>query len=217
MSNKAASRINFGIAWKRLSSLPLASLALVYLAAYSLEVTGAGNAIGDIAALISLGIWFAFAIDLFIRLVTASSLGSFFKMNWFEIVTLALPFIRVLRVFRSVIALRGLKGFTRDRLHATGIYIAFLLPFVWYSGAIAVLDAESSNPEASISNLGEALWWSLTTITTVGYGDKYPTTIEGQLVAAALMLTGIALFSAAAGMFASWITKGNSDKNSSDS
>jgi voltage-gated potassium channel len=143
------------------------------------------------------------------RLVTASSFGSFLKLNWLEILTLTLPLIRVLRVFRSIIALRGLKGFTRDRLHATGVYISFLLPFVWYSGAVAVLDAESRNPEASISNLKEALWWSLTTITTVGYGDKYPTTFEGQLVAAALMLTGIALFSAAAGMFASWITRGN--------
>jgi voltage-gated potassium channel len=45
----------------------------------------------------------------------------------------------------------------------------------------------------------------LATITTVGYGDKYPTTLEGQLVAAVLMITGIALFSAGAGMFASWI------------
>ena len=210
MSDKRLSRISFGIAWKRVSSIPLASLALVYLAAYSLEVTNAGDVIGKIASSISALIWFTFAIDLFVRLVTASSIGSFFRLNWLEILTLTLPFIRVLRVFRSVIALRGLKGFTRDRLHATGIYIAFLLPFVWYSGAVAVLDAESSNPEASISNLKEALWWSLTTITTVGYGDKYPTTLEGQLVAAALMLTGIALFSAAAGMFASWITRGNS-------
>jgi voltage-gated potassium channel len=210
MSNSKLSRINFGIAWKHASSIPLASLALVYLAAYSLEVTNSGDAIGKIASSISTLIWFTFAMDLLVRLVTASGIGSFFKLNWLEVLTLTLPFIRVLRVFRSIIALRGLKGFTRDRLHATGIYIAFLLPFVWYSGAVAVLDAESNNPEASISNLKEALWWSLTTITTVGYGDKYPTTLEGQLVAAALMLTGIALFSAAAGMFASWITRGNS-------
>jgi voltage-gated potassium channel len=210
MSNNKLSRVNFGIAWKHTSSVPLASLALVYLAAYSLEVTNAGDAIGEIATSISTLIWFTFAVDLLVRLVTASGVGSFFKLNWLEILTLTLPFIRILRVFRSIIALRGLKGFTRDRLHATGTYIALLLPFVWYSGAVAVLDAESSNPDASISNLKEALWWSLTTITTVGYGDKYPTTLEGQLVAAALMLTGIALFSAAAGMFASWITRGNS-------
>ena len=212
MLRNKLSRINFGIAWKRASSIPLASLALLYLVGYSLEVTNAGDVIGKVAAAISTLIWFTFAIDLMVRLVTASSVGSFFKLNWLEILTLTLPFIRVLRVFRSIIALRGLKGFTRDRLHATGIYITFLLPFVWYSGAVAVLDAESSNPDASISNLKEALWWSLTTITTVGYGDKYPTTLEGQLVAAALMLTGIALFSAAAGMFASWITRGNSDQ-----
>jgi voltage-gated potassium channel len=208
MTKHKVSRINFGIVWTRASSIPLASLALVYLAAYSLEVTNAGDAIGELASSISAFIWFTFAADLLIRLLTASGVSSFLRLNWLEILTLTLPFIRILRVFRSIIALRALKGFTRDRLHATGIYMAFLLPFVWYSGAVAVLDAESSNPDASISNLKEALWWSLTTITTVGYGDKYPTTLEGQLVAAALMLTGIALFSAAAGMFASWITRG---------
>jgi voltage-gated potassium channel len=80
-----------------------------------------------------------------------------------------------------------------------------LVPLTWFSGGIAVLDAESTNPDASITNLREALWWSLATITTVGYGDKYPTTLEGQLVAAVLMLTGISLFSAGAGIFASWI------------
>ena len=80
-----------------------------------------------------------------------------------------------------------------------------LVPLTWYAGAIAVLDAESSNPDATIKNVGQALWWSLATITTVGYGDRYPTTFEGQSIAAVLMVTGIALFSAGAGIFASWI------------
>jgi voltage-gated potassium channel len=146
-----------------------------------------------------------FAIDVLVRLAISSNLRIFLKSNWLEILALTLPFLRVLRVFRVVLALRGIKGFVQNRASSTGAYVLMLVPLSWFTGAIAVLDAESSNPDALISNLREALWWSLATITTVGYGDKYPTTLEGQLVAAVLMVTGIALFSAGAGMFASWI------------
>jgi voltage-gated potassium channel len=209
MSRARQALVAFGEKWKLSTALSFAVLALVYLASYTLEVVFKGQQLANFAAILSLGIWGAFAVDLVIRLLGSKSIATFLKTNWLEIATLVLPFIRILRIFRSLIALRGLRGFTKSRLHATGIYIVLLLPFVWFSGAVAVLDAESSSQNATIQNLKEALWWSLTTITTVGYGDKYPTTFEGQLVAATLMLTGIALFSAAAGMFASWITNGS--------
>jgi voltage-gated potassium channel len=144
-------------------------------------------------------------IDVLFRLFGSESIPNFLKTSWLEILALAIPFMRILRVFRVILALRCIKGFVKNRATATGTYILMLVPLTWFSGAIAVLDAESSNQDSSITNLREALWWSLATITTVGYGDKYPTTFEGQLVAAVLMLTGIALFSAGAGIFASWI------------
>ena len=56
-----------------------------------------------------------------------------------------------------------------------------------------MLDAERSAPDASITTFGEAVWWTITTISTVGYGDRYPVTVEGRLVAATLMVAGIAL------------------------
>jgi voltage-gated potassium channel len=150
-------------------------------------------------------IWAIFVVDVLFRLFGSESIPKFLKSSWLEILALAIPFMRILRVFRVILALRGIKGFVKNRASAMGTYILMLVPLTWFSGGIAVLDAESTNPEGSITNLREALWWSLATITTVGYGDKYPTTLEGQLVAAVLMLTGIALFSAGAGIFASWI------------
>jgi voltage-gated potassium channel Kch len=55
------------------------------------------------------------------------------------------------------------------------------------------LDAERADARANIRSFDDALWWSATTITTVGYGDHYPVTAQGRLVAAGLMLGGIAL------------------------
>jgi voltage-gated potassium channel len=184
----------------------MALLGLIYLGVYSIQVINRTNV--DLVSgleIISLAIWGAFALDVSFRLLSSTSLWTFVRHNWLEIFALTLPFLRMLRVFRALIALRGIKGFFKNRVNATGAYILMLVPLTWFAGAIAVLDAESTNPDASITNIRQALWWSLSTITTVGYGDRYPATLEGELVAGVLMITGIALFSAGAGMFASWI------------
>lgn len=192
--------------WQRKSTLPLAFFGVAYLAIYTAQVLNKSNlSLVNQLEVVSIAIWIVFAVDVLIRLIFAESLKAFLKSSWLELIALTLPFLRILRVFRVLIALRGIKGFVQNRASSTGIYVLMLVPLTWFTGALAVLDAESSNPDALITNLRESLWWSLATITTVGYGDKYPITVEGQLVAAVLMLTGIALFSAGAGIFASWI------------
>lgn len=196
----------FVSSWKEKSTIPLALLGLLYLVAYSVQVLNDENA--QLVAhmeIVSLVIWGIYLTDLVLRLVVAENFGKFVRSSWLEILALALPFIRFLRVFRVVLALKAIRGLVSNRASAAGTYLLMLVPLTWFSGAVAVLDAEAGNPEASITDLREALWWSLATITTVGYGDKYPTTLDGQLVAGVLMLTGIALFSAGAGIFASWI------------
>ena len=192
--------------WEQKSNIPMALLGLVYLGIYTAQVLNKDNLILVYQLeIVSVALWVVFAADVLFRLIFSPNIRTFIKSSWLEILALTLPFLRVLRVFRAVIGLRGIKGFVKNRVNATAAYVVMLVPLTWFTGGIAVLDAESNNPDAIISTLREALWWSLATITTVGYGDKYPTTIEGQLVAAVLMLTGIALFSAGAGMFASWI------------
>jgi voltage-gated potassium channel len=192
--------------WETTSTIPMAVLGLLYLAAYSIQVLYRENTVLVYQLeILSIVIWIVFILDVVVRLIFSTDRWKFVKSSWLEIISVTLPFLRTLRVFRVVFALRGIKGFVKNRANATGVYMLMLVPLTWFTGAIAVLDAEASNPDALITNLRDALWWSLSTITTVGYGDKYPTTLEGQLVAAVLMITGIALFSAGAGMFASWI------------
>ncbi|MHA6792205.1 potassium channel family protein [Pseudonocardia bannensis] len=69
--------------------------------------------------------------------------------------------------------------------------------------SLAVLDA----PDSSITTFGEAVWRMLTTISTVGYGDRYPTTFEGRVVAATLMVAGIALLGVVTASIASWFVE----------
>lgn len=197
---------NFALSWSRISTLPMAILGVLYLILYSVQVVNLDNiVIYGYLEYLSTAIWIIFAIDLVIRFISRESIGTFLKANWLEIAAVVIPFLRMLRVFRVLVAIRGLKPYVQSRLAATGAYLFMLIPLAWFIGAISVLEAEHSNPRASITDLPNALWWSLATITTVGYGELYPGTLEGKVVAAILMISGIALFSAGAGMFASWI------------
>lgn len=195
--------------WTLKTNIPFAVLGIAYLVLYSIQVVQSENAnLYRQLDIIGNAIWVIFAIDLIIRLLGAESFFRFMKNNFVEILAVTLPFLRVLRIFRVLLAFKGIKYFVVDRAQVTGLYVAILAPLTWFTGAIVVLDAESANSNASINTLGEALWWSLSTITTVGYGDLYPSTTSGKFVAAVLMITGISIFSAGAGIFANWIMQG---------
>jgi voltage-gated potassium channel len=197
---------NFAANWTQHGTVPMAFLSVIYLAIYSVKVALRPEpTIANNLEILNIAIWVIFATDLAIRFIARDSVGEYLKSNWLELLALLLPFIRALRAFRFVIALRALKAVAKGRREQTVLWASILIPFTWFVGAIAILDAESESAVASIGEIDQALWWSLTTITTVGYGDLYPTTLEGRFVAGALMLVGIALFSACAGVFASWI------------
>jgi voltage-gated potassium channel len=200
--------------WIDHSNIPLAVLGVIYLAFYTMQVIVAEDTSAvRLLETASWVIWAIFATDLIVRMLVAPSITSFLKSSWLEVLAVAVPFLRVLRLFRIVVTVRGLKPLMKNRMTATGTYIMLVLPLVWFVGAIGVLDAERSAESPSIASLQDALWWSLVTITTVGYGDLSPNTLEGKFVAAILMISGIALFSAGAGIFASWIMKGKPEES----
>jgi len=84
-------------------------------------------------------------------------------------------------------------------------YVVATAGLVLLVSALAMLEAERHNPQANIYTFGDALWWAVTTMSTVGYGDRYPTTTDGRVVGVGLMLAGIALLGVITATFASWL------------
>ena len=94
----------------------------------------------------------------------------------------------------------GLRG-------RVAIYVAGGASLLGFVAALAVLDVERSSPDANINDFGDAIWWAVTTMTTVGYGDHYPVTSIGRAVGFGLMLGGIALLGTVTATLASWLVE----------
>ena len=87
------------------------------------------------------------------------------------VLVVALPLLRPLRLLRLVLLLRVLNRRATTGLRGRlAVYVAGGATLLAFCGALTVLDAERSNPEANITNFGDAIWWAATTMTTVGYG-----------------------------------------------
>ncbi|GAA1464406.1 potassium channel family protein [Nocardiopsis exhalans] len=123
-------------------------------------------------------------------------------------VLVLLPMFRTLRLLRMLALIRMLNrsmaGALAERI---SVYVAVTAALTVFVGALTVLDAEQQAPGANITEFGDALWWSVVTVTTVGYGDYYPVTTEGRLVAVGLMLIGIALVGVLTAAVASWFIR----------
>ena len=78
-------------------------------------------------------------------------------------------------------------------------------------GSISILQVETV-PESNIKTASDAIWWAFTTITTVGYGDVYPVTAGGRVIAALLIITGVGLFGTFTGFVAAWFVGDKSKK-----
>jgi voltage-gated potassium channel len=151
-------------------------------------------------------LWALFALDYVIGLLLASDKWDYFKHHLLDLAVVVLPMIRPLRLLRVLAAFNALHrtgGMAlRGRIVAYVICSVFMIVFV---GSLAVLDAERHAPGSSIHTFADALWWAFTTITTVGYGDLYPVTATGRVIAVLLMLGGIAMLGMVTGSLASWI------------
>lgn len=150
----------------------------------------------------SITINLVFILDFTLRLSKAKAKLSFVLTNWIELVSLALPFVRALRVFRLLVAVNSLQRHLVNRQARAGATLALALPIVTAVSALAILDVERDAAGATITNFPLAIWWSIATMATVGDGNLSPVTWEGRVVATALMILGIGLFGAVAALFA---------------
>jgi voltage-gated potassium channel len=116
--------------------------------------------------------------------------------------------MRPLRMLRLVVLLGVLQKAVGDAVR--GRILLFTISGVVlliYVGSLAILDAERDQPGATIVSFGKAVWWSITTVTTIGYGNLFPITVTGRVIAVGLMIGGISLVGVVTASLASWIVQ----------
>ena len=166
-------------------------------------------------------IWAAFALEYGIRLYLAPAKGEFVRHNVIDLVVVIVPFLRPLRVVRSARAVRLLRAArggvfllrgvdaVRDVLRRHKLHYTLLVAMVVVvASALLVEEFERGIPDANIKTLPDALWWAVTTITTVGYGDRFPISAAGRGVAVVLMFIGVGIFGLLAASLASFFIEG---------
>jgi voltage-gated potassium channel len=197
-------------AWNAKVDWPLTALTLVFLAGYAWQVLDTSLEPGarGVLDLVLTGIWLLLGLDYLVRLGLARRKLRFVRRHLLDLLVLVLPMFRPLRALRIITVIGVLNRQLRDDFRGrVPIYVGATVGLVGFVAALAVLEAERSAPDASITTFGEAVWWTITTISTVGYGDRYPVTVEGRIVAATLMVAGIALLGVVTASIAAWFVE----------
>lgn len=194
--------------WESATEWPLTISAVAFLAAYAWPILDSGLASpwSTLCLVVTWGTWALFALDYLVRLALAEDRAHFLRRNLVDLTVIVLPLVRPLRLLRLLTALnapnRRAGGSLRGRV---AVYVVGSTILVLFVAALAVLDAERDKPGANIVNFPDALWWSITTVSTVGYGDRFPVSGAGRLIAAGLMVAGIALLGVVTASLASWL------------
>ena len=196
--------------WEQAAEWPLTTAAVLFLGAYAWVILDPDLASGWATAcrVVTWATWAAFAVDYFVRLGLARHRVAFVRGHVLDLAVIALPLLRPLRLLRLLALLNVLNRHAGTSLRGKVVgYVAGSTALVLFVASLAILDAERGGDDANIANYPDALWWAVTTVTTVGYGDRYPTTGTGRVVAAGLMVCGIALLGVVTAALASWLVQ----------
>jgi voltage-gated potassium channel Kch len=147
-----------------------------------------------------------FLIDFLLRLFTVNNRRKyFFWWGLFDLIT-SIPVIPALRIFRSMRVIRGSRTIwsmapqelveeARERFADSFLFLTVIIGLLIVSiGSISIVWVEADAPGSEITTGGDAMWWSLVTISTVGYGDEVPVTSAGRVIGAFMIVIGVALF-----------------------
>ncbi|GGF12448.1 potassium channel family protein [Subtercola lobariae] len=197
--------------WRAATQWPLNIAAVLFLLAYSFKVIlNDRDFVATVSYTVMIIVWAAFLVNYVVNVILAGDhRRTWIRTNWYQIPITLLPALEPLRLLRLVQLTDLLPSKTAgNRLRSrVGLYVFSTLILAIYVGALGVLDAEQNASGANIRTLGDALWWAVVTVTTVGYGDFVPVTPQGRFVAAALMLSGVALIGTITGTLASFLSE----------
>ena len=198
------------------------SLALSVIALLIVSLDNFGELSGEAVQVLvyaDLAVCALFFADFCVSLARAENrLQYMARWGWLDLLSCipnvdALRWARLGRVVRIVVVLRALRSmrvlyqFLSERRAQSALLVAALTCLaLLVSSSIAVLHFEQG-PEGNIRSAQDAVWWSLSTLSTVGYGDRFPVTTEGRMVAAVLMTAGVGAFATLSGALAAWFVR----------
>lgn len=167
-----------------------------------------------------------FFLEFCVRFYQAENKWVFMRWGWIDLIS-SIPmvdFLRAGRILRLIRLLRLIRAFRsihqllhhifQNRAQGAFTSVAILAVLLIIFSAIGILQVEK-DPNSNIKTAEDALWWAYVTITTVGYGDKYPVTTEGRLIAVVLMTGGVGLFGTFTAYVASWFVINPTSKEES--
>jgi voltage-gated potassium channel len=191
------------------SEWPLAGIALLFLAAYAwpILVPHLGKDWKHLCSAVVFGSWIIFIIDYVARVWVVRDRRSYFFKHIPDLLIVALPALRPMRLLRLVVLFRVINRKAAAALQGrVPLYVTVSAGTLVFCAALAVLDAERQLPYAktNIHTFGDAIWWAVVTVTTVGYGDHFPVSTEGRFIAVGLMIGGVALIGVVTASFAAW-------------
>lgn len=205
-----------------LSVLVLSILALLLIIVETFTVLP--NEVSKLLNYLDFIICIFFLIEFLVRFYQAQNKLAFMKWGWIDLIA-SIPMIDALRfgrIFRLIRILRIVRAFKssqqllkqifKNKVEGTMTSVLILSILMIIFSSIAILQAENT-PESNIKTAEDALWWTYTTITTVGYGDKYPITTEGRIIAMVLMTFGVGVFGTFTAYIASLFVKKNENSD----
>jgi voltage-gated potassium channel len=195
--------------WRHATNWPLTAASLIFLVAYSVDVLAEPTGIvAAIAIFIINFTWLLYVVDYVVSLALAKQRLRWMALHVLDLLIILLPALRPLRLLRVMSVLGRLRRSSGAAVRGqVTIFLISATVILSYVASLAILDTEKYAPGSNIHDFGTAVWWTFATMTTVGYGDFYPVTVLGRLIAVGVMIAGIAFLGVVTATLASWIVQ----------
>lgn len=200
------------LAWENRTAPTMAVLGVLFVIMYSafVLVTEPAPWLAAVLAAVAIATWVAFGVDLVARiaLTDRGRRWRFVLTHPIDVLSVFVPLFRMLRVASMLRHIPLLRGRSGAAVRGSVIAHAFVYALVFvYAIALATLQVERYAPGSTITTFGDAIWWAVVTLATVGYGDTYPVTAAGRFLAVMLMGGGIVIVGTTSAIVVSYITE----------
>lgn len=209
-AGRLARRRRLAAGYEQWSTFPMFVAAMLWLIGVIFRYSSSlRDVYGDESRVLLFTTWCIFLVDSAVRFLLDSDRRTFARRYWPTLVALVVPPLRIVLIVSAVRRISSGRGRLAQRV---GLYSLYGLTSVVAIGAAAVLIFEIDAPGATIRSYGDAVWWAIVTVVTVGYGDYTPVTVPGRVVAVVMMFAGVSVLSVVTAAVASrWIGRAQSE------